>query len=317
MNTVERARGRWREILPLMGVSARYLVNKHGPCPLCQGKDRYRFDDRTGNGDYFCNQCGAGNGLVMVKKLKGWSHQEACEEIDKIIGREAPRTQHYVQQAQSDETRRRDALRRLLDEAREPSVVEAYLERRGLKSLPAPPEQLVGHPACPYYDEESGRLLGRYPAVLAPIHGPNGELVSVQRIYDADVRPRKKTMRPVGTINGAAVRLFPYEDELGVTEGVENAIAAWLLFGVPTWAALSTNGLETFVVPAGVTTLHIFADNDENYEGQAAAALLARRVNRDTRNRKKGSPKPAIEVKVNIPDVPGTDWLDVYNAGRG
>jgi putative DNA primase/helicase len=39
MNTVERARGRWREILPLLGVETLFLNNKHGPCPICRGKD--------------------------------------------------------------------------------------------------------------------------------------------------------------------------------------------------------------------------------------------------------------------------------------
>jgi putative DNA primase/helicase len=58
MNTVERARGRWREILPIFGIETRYLHNRHGPCPLCGGKDRFRFDDRDGSGSYYCNQCG-------------------------------------------------------------------------------------------------------------------------------------------------------------------------------------------------------------------------------------------------------------------
>ena len=42
MNTVDRARGRWREILPRLGLEPQFLVKKHGPCPLCGGKDRFR-----------------------------------------------------------------------------------------------------------------------------------------------------------------------------------------------------------------------------------------------------------------------------------
>jgi putative DNA primase/helicase len=63
MNTVERACGRWREILPLFGIEIRFLRNKDGPCSLCGGKDRFRFDDRDGSGSYYFNQCGAGTGL--------------------------------------------------------------------------------------------------------------------------------------------------------------------------------------------------------------------------------------------------------------
>src|SRR3954447_11493912 len=84
--TVERARHRWREILPQLGIDTRFLVNKHGPCPLCGGRDRYRFDDRDGSGSYYCNQCGAGVGVILVRKLHGWDHKTACDEIDKIIG---------------------------------------------------------------------------------------------------------------------------------------------------------------------------------------------------------------------------------------
>jgi putative DNA primase/helicase len=85
-STVERAQHRWREILPLVGIDTRYLTNSHGPCPLCGGKDRYRFDDRDGTGSYFCSQCGAGVGIIMVRKLKGWDYKTACDEIDRILG---------------------------------------------------------------------------------------------------------------------------------------------------------------------------------------------------------------------------------------
>src|SRR5580693_458201 len=91
MNTVERARGRWREILPALGIGRQYLVNKHGPCPLCGGRDRYRFDDREGTGSYFCNQCGAGSGLILIRKKNGWNHAEACNAVDEIIGTDRPR----------------------------------------------------------------------------------------------------------------------------------------------------------------------------------------------------------------------------------
>jgi putative DNA primase/helicase len=64
LNTIERARNRWREILPRLGVDTQFLTNRHGPCPLCGGKDRFRFDDRDGSGSYICGQCGAGVGVI-------------------------------------------------------------------------------------------------------------------------------------------------------------------------------------------------------------------------------------------------------------
>lgn len=42
------AAGRWRAILLSLGVNERALSGKHGPCPLCGGRDRFRFDDKDG-----------------------------------------------------------------------------------------------------------------------------------------------------------------------------------------------------------------------------------------------------------------------------
>src|SRR5215472_13929211 len=84
--TIERARHRWREILPQLGVETRFLTNRQGPCPMCGGKTRFRFDDKNGEGTYYCNRCGAGVGVILIRKLRGWDHATACREIDKVIG---------------------------------------------------------------------------------------------------------------------------------------------------------------------------------------------------------------------------------------
>jgi putative DNA primase/helicase len=86
MDTISRARGRWAEVLSALGVGSSYLKNKHGPCPCCGGKNRYRFDDKDGSGSYFCNQCGPGSGLMLLRKVRGWDHATACREVDTIIG---------------------------------------------------------------------------------------------------------------------------------------------------------------------------------------------------------------------------------------
>jgi len=128
----------------------------------------------------------------------------------------------------------------------------------------------------------------------------------VQRIYDADLNPRKKIMPPIDTISGAAVRLYEPADELGVAEGVENALAAHELFKVPVWAALSEAGIKTFKPLGSLRRLHVFADNDSNFVGQSAAYELARRTSRD-----------GINVEVHVPPDSDTDWLDVLNERSG
>jgi putative DNA primase/helicase len=297
MNTVERARGRWREILPQLGIDTRFLRNKHGPCPLCGGRDRFRFDDLDGSGSYYCNGCGAGIGIILIRKLRGWDYKTACDEIDRIIGDNNTRPPSV--KTPRNTIGKAAAIRRLLAEARHPDVAAAYLRRRGL-AVTSP--VLQGHWRCPYFDED-GKLVGTFPAVVAPVIGWENSLQSALRIYTAEhLDPRKKMMPPVDGIKGAAIRLFEPTDELGIAEGVETALAANQLFGIPTWSVICENGIKTFQPPSHVTDLHIFADNDLSYVGQEAAYSLARKLARN-----------GFPVEVHVPPDGDSDWLDVLN----
>jgi putative DNA primase/helicase len=88
------ATGHWPSILgALAGLSAEQLTDKHQPCPMCGGSDRYRFDDQNGSGSWFCNQCGgpqqsggAGNGMELLLRQTGWTFKEAAQRIEQHLG---------------------------------------------------------------------------------------------------------------------------------------------------------------------------------------------------------------------------------------
>ncbi len=90
----DHAQGRWPEILSaLAGLTSDQLTDRHQPCPLCGGKDRYRFDDRDGSGSWFCNQCGgptqsggAGNGMELLMRRTGWDFPTAARHVEEHLG---------------------------------------------------------------------------------------------------------------------------------------------------------------------------------------------------------------------------------------
>ena len=87
-DTVNMACGHWPRILPALGVPV--IRNRHQACPVCGGSDRFRFDDKEGRGTWFCNQCGAGDGLKLVEKVFGVSASEAAGKVNDLIGSPCP-----------------------------------------------------------------------------------------------------------------------------------------------------------------------------------------------------------------------------------
>lgn len=86
----QRARGNWLDILARFGVDTGLLSNRHGPCPGCGGKDRFRFDDQEGNGTFICSQGGGGNlagdGLALLMHVKNWEWRRCVDEIAQLLG---------------------------------------------------------------------------------------------------------------------------------------------------------------------------------------------------------------------------------------
>lgn len=85
-----KTRGQWRDILTsLAGLTDRELSGKHGPCPACGGKDRFRFDDRLnekGDGGYVCGQCGSGSGISLLMKATGQPFSVAVNAVGDFLG---------------------------------------------------------------------------------------------------------------------------------------------------------------------------------------------------------------------------------------
>ena len=82
----ERIGAGWPALLEQLGVPAAALVNKHGPCPACGGRDRFRFDNRHQRGDFYCNGCGAGSGYDLLMRVRGCDFRTALRLVAEAAG---------------------------------------------------------------------------------------------------------------------------------------------------------------------------------------------------------------------------------------
>lgn len=294
----EIATGRWPSILIYFGIAESFLKDKHGPCPICGGKDRFRFDDKAGRGTWICNQCGSGDGFGMLERIKGWSFKEAAYQVELVAGS----VQAQVIKQDNDEAKKMAAVKRIWNES-EPvckdDPVWKYLNRRvGLEIVPS---CLRFHPALPYVD---GETVEYHPALVAAVSSHANQGIGVHRIYltsDGEKAPVEKVKKLMAgkPMNGASIKLGTSAETLGIAEGIETALAASRKFSVPVWAAISANLLEQWMPPESVNRVIVFGDNDESYTGQASAYALAKKL------KNKG-----ISVEVKIPEQVGKDWAD-------
>lgn len=304
--TKKAAKGKWRGILMEIGIPDSFLCKRpkdHGPCPICGGVDRFRFDDKDGDGTFFCNQHGAGDGLKLAMDFTGQAFPEVASRIDEIIRNVKPDTTSTPRKREMTEEDRRNMLRALWTEAaplQEGDLVTRYLATRGLE---------VETTELRFARAVNDGNGGTRPAMIARVLEPDGKRVAtLHRTFlnptgtgkaEMDA-PRK--LAPGAVAEGSAIRLGPANRALGIAEGIETALAAGMLFEVSTWAAVSSAMLEKWIPPEGTEEVTIFADADPGYAGQAAAFALAKRL------KVKG-----LDVSVKVPPKLGNDWLDMLN----
>ncbi|HFZ8993818.1 TPA: toprim domain-containing protein [Citrobacter freundii] len=79
------AAGQWPSVLAGLNIDVPDSPRKHVACPACGGRDRFRFDD-NGRGAHFCNGCGAGDGLDLIRKVNRCTATEAAQMVAGVLG---------------------------------------------------------------------------------------------------------------------------------------------------------------------------------------------------------------------------------------
>ena len=180
-------------------------------------------------------------------------------------------------------------------EALRASPAKAYLESRGILAASS---ALRFHPRTPLGPKGRTRFL---PAMIAAVSLDEGP-VAIHRTFLSNEACTKagfdKPKRALGSLGEAAVRLFaPASGRLGLAEGIESALSAYALTGIPVWATLGNERFGLVSVPESVTELHLFVDHDAGGELAASRGLAAYALAERT-------------IHIRKPSSRGTDWND-------
>ena len=254
--------GAWRQTLENYGChlpSGRH----HGPCPVCGGKDRFRFDDKEGRGTWFCSQCDpqSGGGLLLLSRFLG---KPTIEVANELLGNTPERSRAPVYRSFVSE-----------DQIRKENHEQA---RKGAEALLASSE-LRTHP----YMSDRGLdgqwlvngepIMGKDRVVIQPgdlmlvpaykAEGDGSKLVNVQKIK------ANKEKRPIYGGDMAAVyhKLDGHQKLIAITEGYATGVTVNQVTGATTYCAFNTGNLAS--VSAWVASQHpgvsvvFFADHDE------------------------------------------------------
>ncbi|MBS6572411.1 MAG: DUF927 domain-containing protein [Klebsiella michiganensis] len=119
----QAAADRWPTVLAGLHIDVPDSPRRHAPCPACGGSNRFRFDD-GGRGSFICNQCGAGDGLDLIKRVNNCDTTEAAQLAADVLGidyrtvkqDEATATQKREQMKAESQQREQERQRRKLAE---------------------------------------------------------------------------------------------------------------------------------------------------------------------------------------------------------
>ncbi|HCI5439016.1 TPA: toprim domain-containing protein [Enterobacter roggenkampii] len=288
--TVRQACGHWPRILPALGVKV--IKNRHQACPVCGGSDRFRFDDKEGRGTWFCNQCGAGDGLKLVEKVFDVSSSEAAQKVNAVTGNLPPVAPEAIAAAETETDADRKTAAELaakLMEKTRPATGNAYLTRKGF-----PGRESLMFTAT----HKTGGVTYRAGDVVVPLHDETGALVNLQLINSDGL---KRTLKG-GQVKGACHVIEGKKQagkRLWIAEGYATALTVHHLTGETVMVALSSVNLLSLASlvrqkhPA--CQIVLAADRDLNGDGQSKAAAAA----------------DACEGVVALPPVFG-DWNDAF-----
>ena len=306
------AAGKWPYVLAGLSIDVPDSSRRHAPCPACGGKDRFRFDD-NGRGSFICNQCGAGDGLDLIKKVNNCDTTEAAQLAADVLGIDYRETETDPTAA-SQRRGQLEADRQRHEQERQKKAAEDAEQRRAtFARLYAGMRQRAIQGEAEYL--QSKGLTGfNYPIM------PDGSLL-LELVDESGAVTAAQTITPQGEkrlIKGSAKRGAYYA--VNALERPQSVVIAEGLATALTCHLIRTDALTVAAIDAGnllpvaevmrrkypQAQIIIAADNDHQQGGPESGG---------TNTGKDAAEKAALSVAgwVSLPPTDNkTDWNDYH-----
>lgn len=236
----DAALGRWKDLIfPAFAITVPPSKNKHGPCPICGGSDRFRCDDKQGKGTFICNQCGAGDGFELIVKARGMNHAEVLKEVGGILGL-------------SSETHVTDADRQKWRDNEEKRRKQAEMDERKAQETAAKRAERLWKAAsvdrdCPYIERKQvqnhGCKINGKGNLLVPLFDVDGKLWNMQEIHADGFKP----YLPGGRVNDCFYMIGEIIEEnqiVCIAEGYATGASIFEATGYTTVVAFQSGNID-------------------------------------------------------------------------
>lgn len=306
------AAGRWPYVLAGLSIDVPDSSRRHAPCPACGGKDRFRFDD-NGRGSFICNQCGAGDGLDLIKKVNNCDTTEAAHLAADVLGIDY-RAAESAPDAASQRQRQLAADRQQREQERQKQAAEDADQRRATFARLYTGMRLRTIQGESEYLQSKGLTGFKYPLM------PDGSLL-LELVDESGAVTAAQTITPQGEkrlIKGSAKRGAYYA--VNALERPQSVVIAEGLATALTCHLIRTDALTVAAIDAGnllpvaevmrrkypQAQIIIAADNDHQQGGPESGG---------TNTGKDAAEKAALSVAgwVSLPPTEcKADWNDYH-----
>ncbi|XZE20875.1 phage/plasmid primase, P4 family [Pirellulaceae bacterium SH449] len=275
----DKATGQWLSILSSVGpIPTDCLTGRHGPCPKCGGKDRWRLTSEE-TGSAVCNQCGKfGDGIAVLEWFTGKSTFDVVEAIAKHLGI-ASTTSKKKKTSKKSKANEPYWLQQLHWTKPAAKLLNQWFARKfpiNLTSL----EQAAA---------QFGTYRGKDSIIALPIHGPNDAVVGYT-IYNAtggmlEYYPipgeQPEFIKVKNLINkgdsGWMGRYLPGEGLVVKTEGPTDMLAMLTIAPADVSVICNPHGATETPIPWLVDKIRgrrVYTVHDCDYSGQSGATYV-------------------------------------------